>query len=420
MQLSLFKAEVLNWNSAKWAIQMTEFSRVNQLLTTCLMSSFLVCAAPHMGLAETTTPDPQVSGEVADGADRAAQELFAKMRSILDRAASARAQEGETDGSIVETFRERLGLDAASRADRLLGEAFGVISEAPVNEMRDNIARHRDNIAELQDERMRLAEREIIEGGTARGADIRAEMAQVEEQIARQEQAISGIREDFQASMAETGVELSDSEAEVLLDSVTGNDLVAFAAAHDAARKLSEQLRRLVDDSGENLNAARRYYAMHTALIAALVDAYDGFIASVDGNYLPKLEGLMQELVETREETRALLRKNPSDAQRRILEGNLEAQDTALEAASAYQDHLERQRATIAKARSQARGDLEVADNTLRTVEASYQLKILIDSTSLDFDALNSIDPSILNRIFENEELRREFQAITDRLGPGS
>lgn len=371
--------------------------------------------------AGSTAPLPGTTPFSAEN-DKAAGDLFAKLRGILERAARARANTTtEEDGSLTESVRRTLGIDAASRADRLLAEAFDVISDAPVNDMKADIQRHRDNIAALEDERIALAEREVIDGNTGLGsAELAQEIDKVERRIVEQQARIEDVRSAFREAMKSSGIKLSDTDADLLLESVTGNDLVAFAMAHDAAKRVSEQLRRLVDDSGENLAAARRYYAMHTALIAALIEAYDGFIDAVDGDYLPKLETLIAELQATQTETDLLLRGNPTDSQRNILKGNAAAQDTAMQAAGAYRDHLERQRSTIARARAKARGDLAVADNTLRTVDASYQLKVLLDSTALNFDALREMTAPELNRVFENEELKREFQAITDKLGPGS
>ena len=404
------------------AIRSSTTSTLTRLAGIALISasSFGIVATASAKDAEPNGA-PTVLEQPTPEADKAARELFAKMRGILQRAANARSQIDEQDtGSITDTFRQTLGIDAATRADRLLAEAFDVISDAPVTEMREEIQRHRDNIDALEDERIALAEKEIIEGELADGGKLAAEIAKVEGRIDQQKQQIDEVRGRFQEAMNKAGVELSETDADLLLESVTGGDLVAFALAHEAAKRVSEQLRRLVDDSGENLAAARRYYAMHTALIAALIEAYDGFLAAVDEEYLPKLETLIAELRATNEETEQLLRGNPTESQRNILKGNRAAQRTAMEAASAYRDHLERQRSTIAKARAKARGDLAVADNTLRTVDASYQLKILLDNSALNFDALRGMSAPELNRVFENEELKREFQAITEKLGPSS
>ena len=70
-------------------------------------------------------------------------------------------------------------------------------------------------------------------------------------------------------------------------------DLVRLVAVFNSAKLIDGQLGKLMAASGENVGAARKYFAMHAALFAILVHAQDSMIAKIDKQYLPKLDAIM-------------------------------------------------------------------------------------------------------------------------------
>jgi len=63
----------------------------------------------------------------------------------------------------------------------------------------------------------------------------------------------------------------------------------------NAAKLIDGQLARMMAASGDNINAARKYFAMHAALFAMLVHAQDSTIAKIDTQYMPRLDGILPE-----------------------------------------------------------------------------------------------------------------------------
>ena len=61
--------------------------------------------------------------------------------------------------------------------------------------------------------------------------------------------------------------------------------------------------------------------------------------------------------------------------------------------------------------------DLRIADNTYQTVEASFQLRNLMKDSALSFEAIQKLEAPGFEQIFQNEELRREFENLTKKLG---
>jgi hypothetical protein len=85
-----------------------------------------------------------------------------------------------------------------------------------------------------------------------------------------------------------------------------------------------------------------------------------------------------------------------------------------------YRDYLATQRRLLWQTREKTMFDLNVADNTYETVEASFQLKALMDEAKTSFDSLQKLDAPGFEQIFRNENLRREFETLTRKLAPAS
>jgi len=100
----------------------------------------------------------------------------------------------------------------------------------------------------------------------------------------------------------------------------------------------------------------------------------------------------------------------------RALNANLESQKIAEEAARGYRRYLAQQREQLARARSRATHDLNIADNTFETVEASFQLRSLMRDSAASFEAIQKLEAPTFDQIFKNEELRKEFENLTRKL----
>jgi hypothetical protein len=224
----------------------------------------------------------------------------------------------------------------------------------------------------------------------------------------------------MQVALSNAGVQLAPEQVDLLLDSVLSGDLVRLVAVFNSAKLIDAQLGRLLGASGENISAARKYFAMHAALFALLVQAQDQLIAKIDTQYLPKLAAIEQDIRAARSKTADLLKAENREDQKRTLESNRESQRLAEEAARGYRRYLLQQREQVAKARQRATHDLRIADNTFETVEASYQLKNLMQDSVGSFEAIQRLEAPTFDQIFKNEELRRDFENLTRKLGAPS
>ena len=143
-------------------------------------------------------------------------------------------------------------------------------------------------------------------------------------------------------------------------------------------------------------------------------------IERIDKVYLARLKEITGSIEQTGAKTRELLQSASRDDQRKALEANLKAQEVSRRVSIFYRDYLQAQRRLLAQARDRALFDLRVADNTYETVEESFQLKALMDEARTSFESVQKFDPPGFEQIFRNDNLRREFENLTQKLGPSS
>ncbi len=367
--------------------------------------------------------DPREGEESYEQAKRLMQAVDAILRDTADQ----RAQAGKLpkrDEFLVPPIWTETREDRESKIRNLLDAALGIVTDVPVVEVQKKVEGLRANIRELEDQIVRLKEKQLTAPKDAMLPGVLTDtVTSLYENIKDAQARIAGNREEIAKAKGEisdallkSGVKLGDGQVDLLLDSVLSGDLVRLVAVFNAAKVIDQQLSKLMAASGDNMNATRKYFAMHAALFAMLVQAQDSTIEKIDTQYLPKLDAILKDINAARVKTKQLMRAENRPDQRRALESNLESQRIAEEAAKGYRKYLNQQREQIARARSRTVHDLRIADNTFETVEASFQLRNLMRDSAASFEAIQKLEAPTFDQIFKNEELRREFENLTRKL----
>lgn len=113
-------------------------------------------------------------------------------------------------------------------------------------------------------------------------------------------------------------------------------------------------------------------------------------------------------------ETQVLMKNMPTE-HLRSYEHNLQSQEFTVEVASIYEGALIEDRTRAIQAREIVRNLLRLAENTLKTVKvASDLVSLMKDSQGLYDEVMQLQTPSLVP--FENLELKKEFQAVTEKL----
>jgi len=356
-----------------------------------------------------------------------ARRLMKAVDAILEDAAKHRAEARKLPSRkdfVVTPLWTETREDRERKIRDLLDAALGIVTDVPVVAVQRRIETLRKNIRDLEDRIVKLKEKQLVAPQDAILPGVLSDTVEsLERDIQESQRRIEENRKAIEAAKAEvhqalkaSGLDLSAEQVDLLLDSVLSGDLVRLAAVFNSAKLVDRQLAKMLNASGNNMNAARKYFAMHAALFAMLVHAQDTLIDKIDNNYLPKLDAIMKDIEAARRKTNELLKAENRPDQRRALEANRESQKLAEEAAKGYRRYLLQQREQIAEARKRTAHDLRIADNTYETVEASFQLRNLMRDSSASFEAIQKLEAPTFEQIFRNEELRKEFESLTRKL----
>lgn len=391
-----------------------------------------VAQAQPQSKGQTTSPPTQAQPEPkdareGDAAYEQARRLMAAIDAILQDTARNRGDVRKLpskDDFLVPPLWTETKEDREAKIRNLLDAALGIVTDAPVVEVQKRIEGLRRNIRDIEDRIAKLKEKQLtapkdalLPGITADTVDsLSKDIDESGKRIESNREEIRKSKSEIGEALAKSGIQLAPDQIDLLLESVLSGDLVRLVATFNAAKVIDGQLAKLLASSGDNMNAARKYFAMHAALFAILVHAQDMTIAKIDTNYVPKLDAILKDIASAKQRTQDLLRAENRGDQKRALEANRDSQKVAEEAARTYRDYLKKQREQIARARARATHDLKIADNTYETVEASYQLRNLMRDSSTSFEALQKLEAPTFEQIFRNEELRREFENLTRKL----
>jgi hypothetical protein len=356
-----------------------------------------------------------------------ARDLMRAIDNILRDTADNRAEANKLpskDDFLLTPLWTETREDREDRIRALMDSALAIATDVPIVDIQGRIERFRKNITELENKIVTLREKQLtapyksllpgVISDTV--ASLGQQVIDAEKRIAENRDEIAKAKDEVRQGLAKSGIKLTDEQVDLLIGSVLSGDVVRLVAVFNSAKLIDQQLAKMMAASGSNIGAARKYFAMHAALFAILVHAQDTVISKIDEQYLPKLDAIRRDLDAAEAKTRRLLRGKNRQDQERVLNSNLESQRLAKEAADGYRKYLLQQREQVASARRRAAHDLSIADNTYETVEASYQLRNLMQNTRSTFEALQKLEAPTFEQIFKNEELRREFENLTRRL----
>jgi hypothetical protein len=376
----------------------------------------------------SATPSaPEQDPREGDPSFEQAQRLMKAVDAILQDAAKNRSEARKLPSEkdfLMKPLWTETKEDREKKIRDLLDAALGIVTDVPVVEVQKKIEGLRKNIRELDDRIVKLREKQIgaPKDGVLPGLitdtvdSLGKDIDEAKKKIDLNHEEIAKAKGEVTIALDRAGIKLAPEQVDLLLDSVLSGDLVRLVAVFNSAKLIDGQLGKLLIASGENIGAARKYFAMHAALFALLVHSQDLLVAKIDQQYLPKLSAIEQDIKAARLKTAELLKAENREDQKRALEANRDSQRLADDAARGYRKYLLQQREQVANARRRATHDLRIADNTFETVEASYQLRNLMKDSAASFEALQKLEAPTFDQIFKNEELRREFENLTRKL----
>ncbi len=309
--------------------------------------------------------------------------------------------------------------DLNQEINQLLDEAVEILSISNTNNIRQAIRAEYERIREMKQDIAKYHQAQITAPVDSTWqttvADYDLKIKQLSELIEQSKTQISKLKTQFAQQLSNKGLSISTEQLDVLLSSVVGDDIIQSSIVYDNIKQISQQLMILTEKSGEDINMSQRYYGMYTVLLKILLHMQENFINKIDNQYLPKIANIIIEVKNINVTTGNLLRSIHDKTHRKHLLANLQAQNLTLQTAQLYKKHLVTQRYKIVKASKKTNQDLQIAQNTYKTVRIGGELINLLRSSNKSFEILLNIQvPDLL--IFENKQMKQEFAILTQKL----
>ncbi len=398
------------------------------LLSAPVLAPMAHAAKAKVASSAATKSDPRTGEKEYERSKR----LLAAIDEILKDTAKirhdARKLPSKHEYSIIAPPWIETREDRQQKVNRLLDAALEIVTEVPIvalqkrlRERRNTIKKLKNQIAALREKQLDAPKDAFLPGYiTDTVTSIDEKILDLSARIKGNEKNIKSTKEEIAAGLRKSGIEIKDAQLDVLLGSVIGSDVVKLVAAFEAARTIDQRLGFLMEQNGENVASARRYFAMHASLFALLVHAQELVMDKIDTLYLPRLGAIIKDIRAARRETYQLLRNRNRIDQRNTLLANLKSQTFSEKVAKTYRSYLLTQRGQMSRARQRTLRDLHIADNTYLTVEASFQLRSLIKDANSSFEAIRRLEAPGFDNVFRNKDLKREFENLTHKLTPTS
>ena len=226
------------------------------------------------------------------------------------------------------------------------------------------------------------------------------------------ESQISDEKTKLVDQLEKIGLKLDAKQIDLLLESITGDEFIRVSIIFDNAKNFALELESLTEKSGEDLDAAKRYYGVYVMLLKAVDRLQNKFIENVDDEYYPKLDKLAEKA-----------RENIADAERAIAAGgdadilnnNIASNEITYEAVMLYKQGLAHQKHQMMNANLECRRNILTALNTYKTAALSKDVASLMATSRRAFDAITNLNVPDL-RPFENLKVKEAFLEITKDL----
>ena len=310
-------------------------------------------------------------------------------------------------------------VDNQGSINELLDEAVEILSVSKTAQTRQTIRVREEKVRQMRQTISQYRQAQI--GAPIRStwkttvADFEEKIKQLNANIEQENREIVELKIRFGEELSDKGLSISHAQLEILLSSVVGDDIIQSSVVYDNVKQISQQLMFLTINSDEDIDISQRYYGMYTVLLKTVLHMQQQFINNIDEKYLPKVKKIITEVQDINATTQNLLRGERDKNRRQHLQANSKAQLLTLQTARLYQKHLIRQRSKVIIAKDKTTTDLQIAQNTYKTVKVGGELINLLRTSQKSFDLLLNIQvPDLL--VFKNLQMKQEFAILTKKI----
>lgn len=368
--------------------------------------------------SEDVKAQPETSGDNLPGAIASGWD---KLTGTLSEALNLRDKQDKLPGTSWIPFMEDKNSNA-KKINELLDTALSILVNGEASDVRktataihESLNNQKKELDELRNKRITAPESSRLPWKLTKAkADER--IAELQEEIADSEEALVVINTKLTEALRKIGLELDEKQTEILLNSVTGNDLLDNAIVFDNVKIVVAKLEELAQNDTNTLEITRRYTGMYLVLNDLLLHTQEELVRKIDKEYKPKLNEIITEADNLRKD--ALAKSNQdvySKEQRKGFAANAQSNAMTIQVAKLYAELLDSQRAGTMSVIKSLRLNRDLAENTYKTVRSSGELRGLIHSGLKLIDTTGNLKMPEL-KVFESGVMRVEFEEINRRL----
>ncbi|MCH2177422.1 MAG: hypothetical protein MK106_01340 [Mariniblastus sp.] len=367
------------------------------------------CASPVFG-----TPLQDLKS--ASPADTAA--FFERTHGALETALEMFDQQRQMPNDDDLAFYDFLSRTKESQQQKIEGylevaaEALGISNvndrRAKISKLRQQIVSSRQNISIYQRKRISAPE-STYNPLTVSQAGYDKKIAYEQAQIKYAEADIKTEKEVLVAELNQLGMQISPANVDILLESITGDEFVRISVIFDNAKEFARALEQLTEQTGEDLETAKKYYGVYLMLLKTIDQLQNKFIDNVDDVYYPQLDEYAKQAKLNIADARQAIRDGGNLS---VLENNIFNNQITYDTAMFYKQSLAKQKAQMMRANRDTRKNILTAVNTYRTAALSKDLASLMAVSRRAFESISKLSVPDL-RPFDNSRLKEEFNKLT-------
>ncbi|MBQ9536557.1 MAG: hypothetical protein IJU79_02075 [Desulfovibrionaceae bacterium] len=311
------------------------------------------------------------------------------------------------------TFRD-------SKFQRLLNQCFEILADSETldllhkrNKLLKKIQRNNQKIVELQKEYIGAPE-EHWNPLKATKKSITSRIKSLKEENKALEQDIQKAKQDTQAAINARGIPITQEQIETLLTAADGEDTASIMAVAENVKQIQGKIEELAQAPDSSIELLKTYTGIYMMCHKVYAYAIEHALEQIQKVYLKKLKSLQAEAQELLGNARKMVR-DVSEADRKILETNIQANQRTLEVINLYTRYMQNQARNLERLQAQAEKSAAVAVNTYRTVKTSTELLNMVRASYNEFAQIFSFEPPNLSLLYD-ARLRTEFEQITNKI----
>ncbi len=258
-----------------------------------------------------------------------------------------------------------------------------------------------------------LVPTKTLKNWTARTkGDFQILIERCEDEIESYENELAKIREELSALLSHQGGHISPEHLEIWLSSTIKDELLGMAILFDGAKTITEHLKVLTEESGEDLKSAKKYYGMVVILHELIISMQENLIDKIEGEVLPKLKEQKNEALAIIEKSKKLLKEHHHN---NTLKNNIESNKVTIQSIDYYYEFIRQSKESVKRALSVSKKERNIARNTYETVKTSYNVASLIHEQAITFETLGNIMmPEVPD--FQNKNMRENLREISKEM----